>query len=218
VASNRFDAASFALKTGNGAAGDNQLYAYAGAAPAGGAGLGLSATAAAALTDLYGTGMHGASGGIDAEQASAPVGINISEFQFVSAVDQHLLIAFLGAGGTGFDTLDLSISSHGSLLFSQSFTSLSDANLFFTDKVLDLGLFGAGAQDIVVRSSLAGAAYGYAFNYVLGGGGGLLGVGVPTSGAGVSAVPEESSWMMMMIGLSGLLIVARRRKSAAARA
>jgi hypothetical protein len=220
VASNRFDAASFALKTGNGAAGDNQLYAYAGAAPAGGAGLGLSATAAAALTDLYGTGMQGASGGTDAEQAAAPVGINISEFQFVSAVDQHLLIAFLGAGGTGFDSLDLSISSHGSLLFSQSFTSLSDANLFFTDKVLDLGLFGAGAQDIVVRSSLAGAAYGYAFNYVLGGGslGALGGIGNPAALPGVSAVPEESSWMMMMIGLSGLVIVARRRKSAAARA
>lgn len=219
VASNRFDAASFALKTGNGAAGDNQLYAYAGAAPADGAALGLSATAAAAMTDLYGTGMHGASGGIDPEQASAPAGDNISEFQFVSTVDQHLLIAFLGAGGTGFDSLDLSISSHGNLLFSQSFTSLSDANLFFTDKVLDLGVFGAGAQDIVVRSSLAGAAYGYAFNYVLGGGvGGLIGAGNPTGGVGVSAVPEESTWMMMMIGLSGLVIVARRRKSAAARA
>jgi hypothetical protein len=219
VASNRFDAASFALKTGTGAAGDNQLNTYAGAAPADGAALGLSATAAAAMTDLYGTGMHGASGGIDPEQASAPVGENVSEFQFVSTVDQHLLIAFLGAGGTGFDSLDLSISSHGNLLFSQSFTSLSDANLFFTDKVLDLGLFGAGAQDIVVRSSLAGAAYGYAFNYVLGGGvGGLIGAGNPTGGVGVSAVPEESTWMMMMIGLSGLVIVARRRKSVAARA
>lgn len=217
VASNRFDAASFALKTGNGTAGDNQLNTYAGAAPADGAALGLSATAAAALTDLYGTGMHGASGGIDPEQASAPDGDNISEFQFVSAVDQHLLIAFLGAGGTGFDSLDLSISSHGNLLFSQSFTSLSDANLFFTGKVLDLGLFGAGAQDIVVRSSLAGAAYGYAFNYVLGGGS-LGAFGNPLGGAAVSAVPEESSWMMMMIGLSGLVIVARRRKSAAARA
>lgn len=218
VASNRFDAASFALKTGNGTAGDSQLHAYAGAAPADRAALGLSATAAGALTDLYGTGMHGASGGVDPSQTTPSVGTTSSEFQFVSAVDQHLLIAFLGAGGTGFDSLDLSISSHGTLLFSQSFTSLSDANLFFTDRVLDLGLFGAGAQDIVVRSSLAGAAYGYAFNYVLGGGlGGFGAIGGGTALSGVSAVPEESSWMMMMIGLSGLVIVARRRKSAAAR-
>jgi hypothetical protein len=217
VASNRFDAASFALKTGNGAAGDNQLYAYASAAPADRAALGLSATASAALSELYGAGMHGGSGGVDAEQSAPALGATSSELQFVSTVDQHLLIAFLGAGGTGFDSLDLSISNHGTLLFSQSFTSLSDANLFFTDKVLDLGLFGAGAQDIVVRSSLAGAAYGYAFNYVLGGG--VLGsIGTPTGLSGVSAVPEESSWMMMMIGLSGLVIVARRRKSAAARA
>ena len=215
VASNRFDAASFALATGSGSAGDNQLQSYAAAAPTGAA-LGLSAATAAAMSELYGVGMQGASGGFNPDLPSAQVGTNIGQFQFVSAVDQHLLIAFLGAGGTGFDTLDLSISNHGTLLFSQSFTSLSDANLFFTDRVLDLGLFGAGAQDIVVRSSLAGAAYDYAFNYVLGGGrlgpvGGVGGVG----GAGVSAVPEESSWMMMMIGLSGLVIVARRRKSAA---
>lgn len=218
VASNRFDAASFALKTGNGTAGDNQLFAYAAAAPAGGAAaLGLSAAATAAMPELYGVGMHGGSGATDASQPSPALGSTSSEFQFVSVVDQHLLIAFLGAGGTGFDSLDLSISSHGNLLFSQSFTSLSDANLFFTDKVLDLGLFGAGAQDIVVRSSLAGAAYGYAFNYVLGGSG-LAGIGNVAGGLAVSAVPEESSWMMMMIGLSGLVIVARRRKSAAARA
>jgi len=216
VSSNRFDAASFALQTGSGAAGDNQLYAYAGAAPADRAALGLSASASAAMSELYGAGMHGGSGGVDAEQSALALGVTSSEFQFVSTVDQHLLIAFLGAGGTGFDTLDLSISSHGNLLFSQSFTSLSDANLFFTDRVLDLGLFGAGAQDIVVRSSLAGAAYGYAFNYALGGGFGAN--GNPTGGPGVSPVPEESSWMMMMIGLSGLVIVARRRKSAAARA
>jgi hypothetical protein len=214
VASNRFDAASFALKAGNGTGSDHQLYTYAGAAPADGAG--LSATAAAAMTDQYGAGMHGASGGVDRSATPALADTNISEFQFTSAVDQHLLIAFLGAGGTGFDSLDLSISSHGSLLFSQSFTSLSDANLFFTGKVLDLGMFGAGAQDIVVRSSLAGAAYGYAFNYVLGGG--LGGLGNTAGGVPVLAVPEESSWMMMMIGLSGLVIVARRRKSAAARA
>ncbi|HEX7988508.1 MAG TPA: hypothetical protein VF616_33695 [Duganella sp.] len=221
AASNRFDAASFALKSGNGTAGDNQLYAYAAAAPDSGAALGLSAATSAAMSDLYAVGMHGGSGAADASQTAPALGASTSEFQFVSAVDQHLLIAFLSAGGTGFDTLDLSISSHGNLLFSQSFTSLSDANLFFTDRVLDLGLFGAGAQDIVVRSSLAGAAYGYAFNYVLGGGGlgGVSGgVGGIGGGAGVSAVPEESSWMMMMIGLSGLVIVARRRKSAATRA
>lgn len=217
VASSRFDAASFALASGTGTAGDNQLHSYAAAAPTGAA-LGLSAATAAAMSELYGVGMQGASGGFNPDLPSAQAGANSGQFQFVSAVDQHLLIAFLGAGGSGFDTLDLSISNHGTLLFSQSFTSLSDANLFFTNRVLDLGLFGAGAQDIVVRSSLAGAAYDYAFNYVLGSGGlgpvggGTGGIG---AGAGVSAVPEESSWMMMMIGLSGLVIVARRRKSAA---
>jgi len=167
------------------------------------------------MPELYGVGMQGASGGDDPSQPSPALGSNSNSFHFVSTVDQHLLIAFLAAGGTGFDTLDLSISSGGNVLFSRSFTSLSDANRFFNGGVLDLGWFGAGEQDIYVSSSLAGAAYGYAFNYVLGGG--LGGFGTPTGGPGASAVPEASSWMMMMIGLGGMAIVARRRKSVAAR-
>lgn len=210
TASNRFDAASFALAAGHGgSAGQAELVSYAAAGPVGGAAaLGASATTAAALTDIYGVGMQEASraGEVPGQEGGDPSSVTSGQFQFVSAVDQHLLIAFLAAGGTGFDSLDLSISNHGALLFSQSFTSLADANLFFADRVLDLGLFGAGPQDIVVRSSLMGSDYGYAFNYAIGG------------GSAVAPVPEASSWMMMMIGLTGIVIVVRRRKSATAAA
>ena len=84
-------------------------------------------------------------------------------------------------------------------------------------QVLDLGLFGAGNQHLVINSSMTYAQQGaYAFNYVLGGGSSFntsaLGVAMLDN---VSAVPEPSAWLMMSLGMGGMLLVARRRRKAA---
>lgn len=161
------------------------------------------AAVAAGIANVAGAGVH--AGGFDAVSSYGRQN-STGEFQFLSGAGEHLLLGFIAATveGAGFDTLDLTISNHGTLLFSQTFTSVDDANLFFTDRVLDLGVFGAGAQNLSVSSSLNFAAYGgYAFSYVLG------------TGAAVSAVPEPSAWWMMMLGIGGVLLAVRRRRTVA---
>ena len=75
----------------------------------------------------------------------------------------------------------------------------------------------AGNQHLVSNSSLTYAKQGaYAFNYVLGGGASFStsALGVATLDS-VSAVPEPSAWLMMSLGMGGMLLVARRRRQAA---
>jgi hypothetical protein len=171
---------------------------------AGGAAL-LSASpnvAAALAGPLIGSGVQGASYAIDGA-GQALTYVMTGEFQFEMVAGRNLLIGFLGASAlnTGFDLLDLSISNHGVSLFSHTFSSLAEANLFFSDRVLDLGLFGAGMQDVIITSSLtASSANGYAFSYAL--------------GSAVTAVPEPSGWLLLMVGLTAVLVVARRRRAA----
>jgi hypothetical protein len=123
-------------------------------------------------------------------------------FEFSTAQAGHLLVGFISSAfaGAGFDTLELSISANGATVYDHTFTTLDEANAFFTDHVLDLGLFEAGDQNVLVSSYYTfvdPAAYG--FNYVV--------------GTSVSAVPEASSWMMMVFGLGGVVLMARRRRN-----
>jgi hypothetical protein len=170
---------------------------------AGGAALlAASPNVAAALTGpLIGSGVQAASYAIDGAGQSLTY-VMTGEFQFELVAGRNLLIGFLGASAlnTGFDLLDLSISNHGVSLFSHTFSSLAEANLFFSDKVLDLGLFGAGMQDVIITSSLtASSANGYAFSYALG-------------SAVTAAVPEASSWLLLMMGLTVVLVMVRRSR------
>lgn len=160
--------------------------------PAGGPLAALSGT-------LIGSGVHAASYAAEASGHIATY-VTSGEFQFSAAADQHLLLGFLGAASlnAGFDLLNLKISNNGMALFSRSFSTLDEANLFFNASVLDLGLLGAGLQDVTVTSELtASSANGYAFSYVIGSG--LL-----------TAVPEPSTWMLLLLGATVLLVTRRR--------
>jgi hypothetical protein len=64
-------------------------------------------------------------------------------------------------------------------------------------------------QDLLITSTLNySIAGGYAFNYLVG----------TSTGMGATPVPEASTWLMMIIGMGGMLLVARRRGGPAARA
>jgi hypothetical protein len=123
--------------------------------------------------------------------------VTAANFQFDTTGERYLTLGLLGslAQGTGLRELELTVSNHGTELFSQTFTSLADAQLFFGDNALNLGLLGAGSQDLLVS---AGFTYtgpgGYSFQYAL----------------GIAAVPEPQTWMLMLLGLTVVLV---RRKA-----
>lgn len=146
---------------------------------------------------LFGSGVQGATYAPDGGGQALRY-VSTGEFQFELVAGSQLVLGLLGASatGAGFDLLDLSISSNGVALFSQSFTSLSEAQLFFDHRVLDLGVFGGGLQDLVISSALTASSNGgFAFSYAF--------------GSSVTAVPEAPGWLMMALGLM-LLTLSRR--------
>jgi hypothetical protein len=106
------------------------------------------------------------------------------------------------ASGIGFGLLDFSVTvgktSHG-----YSFSSLSGAESFFKAHALHLGTL-AGSQSIQLAYSLdyadaSAKAGGFGFGYRL--------VDGPTPSP---AIPEPSTWTMMLVGFTGLAWVGRR--------
>ena len=56
--------------------------------------------------------------------------------------------------GTGFESIEFTISANGAMILDKSFTSLTDADSFFQDQVIDLGsTFGPGV-DLTFRYTL----------------------------------------------------------------
>lgn len=191
----RFSAAAWALP----AAGGNYVAAAAMAAPET---AGRAPTAA-----LLGAGMHAASNNYTAAEDPWPIPQVImpeasARFQFATAADQHLQVAFMAGAGSGFDVLELTILNHGLELFSRTFLGGAEADLFFNGYLLDLGLLGAGPQDLVIRSAYTFTVPGsHAFNYLV--------------GSSVAAVPEPSTWLMLLLGTGAVVLVARRRRGSA---
>jgi hypothetical protein len=141
-----------------------------------------------------GAGMQAASGG--------NIGYSVQEGQHTwqqSSAAGHLWITFMQgeAGTVPFSSLDLYIANNGQSLYSVSFGSVDEANLFFNGRTLDLGPIDAGLQNFSIRSDLTGATANYAFNYTL-------------------AVPEPMEWMLMLSGLTLVMLAARRKSQAAA--
>ena len=209
---NYYDADGFRL-AGHGGAGQVVVSNASAGPDTAGDIAGLGPVVTAAMTSVAGVGMQAFSSDAAALVTDwwmpAPARLTASgQFGFDGVAGQHLLLGFVSASfADGFDTLELSITNNGVGLFSRLFTSADDAMLFFNDHVLDLGLFGAGAQDVRVSSTYSYFQPGaFAFNYVVG------------SGAGVSPVPEPSSWLMLALGLGTLVLVARRRAAPSTRA
>jgi PEP-CTERM motif len=101
--------------------------------------------------------------------------------------------------GNGFDSALFQIFDNGNLFQSQSFNDLASAQAFFSNNFI-LFQFGAGLNDIQLsfNETMSGGE-GFSFNYAAAG--------------GVSAVPEPSTWAMMLIGFAGIGFMAYRRKS-----
>ena len=214
AATNYFDADAFQVGGQDGQAGGTWMASNVGVAPGlAGDVPGAGANVAGKITAPLGVGMQafGTDETAPFEGPSewtprVPGRLTASgNFAFDGVSGQHLLIGFVSASFTsGFDSLELLIANNGVTLFSRLFMSVDEAALFFTDHVLDLGMFGAGPQDVRVSSVYAHVDPGsFGFNYVVG------------AGAGLAPVPEASSWLMLVLGLGTLALVARRRATTA---
>jgi hypothetical protein len=93
------------------------------------------------------------------------------------------------AGGLGFQSMELTITANGVELFESTFESLAVAESFFRDRVIDLGSdFGGPGIDLTIAYNLvADGSGGFGFDFARGG-----------------AVPEPSTWAMMLLGFAGL--------------
>ena len=100
------------------------------------------------------------------------------------------------AGGLGFQSMELTVTANGVELFESTFESLAVAESFFHDRVIDLGSdFGGPGIDLTIAYNLvADGSGGFGFDFALGG-----------------AVPEPSTWAMMLIGFAGLGYAGYRR-------
>jgi hypothetical protein len=111
-----------------------------------------------------------------------------STFDFAYKGDLVLgLIAPLDGAPTDFQQIDFTVTLDGAEVVDETFTSLAAADAFFDDHVLDLGAV-SGISDVTFSYDLvAGGAGGYGMDLAFGG-----------------AVPEPSTWAMMLIGFGGL--------------
>jgi hypothetical protein len=112
-----------------------------------------------------------------------------------------LLLGLIGsqedgfAGGLGFQSIEFTITANGVELFDSTFRSLSIAESFFRDSVIDLGSDLGPDIDLTLGYTLvADGSGGFGFDLAVGG-----------------AVPEPSTWAMMLLGFAGLGYVGYRK-------
>ena len=146
---------------------------------------------------VFGTAILGANyaadGGGESHTYSAT-----STFDFGYGGD--LLLGLIGsedgfAGGLGFQSMEFTITANGVELLDTTFRSLSIAESFFRDSVIDLGSgFGPGLDLTFGYTLVADGSGGFGFDFAVGG-----------------AVPETSTWAMMLVGFAGLGFAGYRR-------
>jgi hypothetical protein len=147
--------------------------------------------------DVVGQGAQG----VSYQQSQAPGNIYTYEssgaFQFSTDGARHLMLGLMNTTvlNLGFQKLEFNVSNHGVDLYSESFTSLAEAQSFFSQHVLDLGILGAGMHDVAIHTVWnLEAQSGYAFDYAL----------------ALMPVPEPQAWLMLGCGL--LLFMLRGRR------
>jgi hypothetical protein len=122
-----------------------------------------------------------------------------TEYTFTTGGGQHLLLGLFGAQGIvdGTFAIDFTVRNNGVVLFTQFFDDAALAGLKGA-QLLDLGVLGAGLQNLTLATEwyVGGYDTAYGFQYVM----------------GVSAVPEPTTWLAMLLGLGTLALVARRRR------
>ncbi|WEF32340.1 PEP-CTERM sorting domain-containing protein [Pseudoduganella chitinolytica] len=155
---------------------------------------------AAALADsqVMGIGTMASSFGADGVWGTPYSYITTANFVFATGVAGHLTLGLLGSvsEAAGFTELELIVRSHGTEVFSQTFTTVAEAQSFFNDRALVLGMLGAGNQDLLVSAGFTlTEPGGFGFEYAV----------------GVAPIPEPGTWMLLLAGLTVVLL--RRRSS-----
>ena len=103
--------------------------------------------------------------------------------------------------GLGFKSLEFYVIADGVEVLDQTFNSLSAAESFFQDDVINLGSNLGSAIDVTFGYTLvADGPGGFGFDFAVGG-----------------AVPEPSTWAMMLLGFAGLGYAGYRRSPNAVR-
>jgi hypothetical protein len=91
------------------------------------------------------------------------------------------------ANGLGFESMEFSIDANGVEILDVTFKSLAIAESFFHDSVIDLGSeFGPNFDLTFGYTLVANGSGGFGFDLAIGG-----------------AVPEPSTWAMMLVGFAG---------------
>ena len=99
------------------------------------------------------------------------------------------------AGGLGFQSIEFTIEANGVEILDTTFRSLTIAESFFRDNVIDLGSSLGPNIDLTFGYTLvADGSGGFGFDFAVGG-----------------AVPEPSTWAMMLLGFAGLGYAGYRR-------
>jgi len=99
------------------------------------------------------------------------------------------------AGGLGFQSMEFTILDNGVEILDLTFESLAVAESFFDDSVINLGSNLGPDIDLTFAYNLvADGSGGFGFDFALGG-----------------AVPEPSTWAMMLLGFAGLGYAGYRR-------
>jgi hypothetical protein len=98
-------------------------------------------------------------------------------------------------GELGFQSMEFTILDNGVEIFDLTFKSLAVAESFFDDSVINLGSNLGPDIDLTFAYNLvADGSGGFGFDFAVGG-----------------AVPETSTWAMMLIGFGGLAYAGYRR-------
>ena len=104
------------------------------------------------------------------------------------------------AGGVGFQSLEFYVLANRAKIRDWTFTNLTNAESFFQNNVIDLGSNLGPAVDLTFGYKLiADGSGGFGFDFAV------------ADPPGVSAVPEPSTWTMLLIGFAGLGFTAYRR-------
>jgi hypothetical protein len=101
------------------------------------------------------------------------------------------------AGGLGFQSMEFTIIANGVEILDSTFRSLAVAESFFHDSVIDLGSnLGPGIDLTFGYNLVADGSGGFGFDFAVGG-----------------AVPESSTWAMMLIGFASIGLAAHIRSA-----